>query len=510
MKRLLLSLILLTTTIVGTLFILTHDVHAEDVTEVYEIPEDYKSRNYNVQFYRNTSDTTYRAYSMYTFDFTVYYQPNYDCVLSVAETHRDPGIYYDYYYKTGLIIYNSSNMYTFNLSQLDFDKNNVSKLTLTLSETEQINAYVKVNDCQNVESKKALNKELIENNSYTERVIEFSRLNNKTDGFYYGYGAWGGRETFYKMTVNDVFYYTESSQLYVCEKNPSTTSYYTHYSSITNETRKKAIDDITKWRLAYDGNVFPEPVLNTAKLNVAGDSIRLIYNYNHDITPLRAEPYNRIYVKLHNNNEWTTLSNTYNDNLIFTVAYNNTFKTITGGINLDILYASLGYDYYDETATLPVVDAVIWGTRYVYSANPNKYKNGYVNTSYIFSRYIFEENIIEDTDISVDDLGNLTDINSSNNSTSGGGGSVNVGGSESPTIEQIIIDNTSINSMSDFINSLKWDFSSISNAISSVFSLVVQFAGFIGNIFSALFGEPFFIIVLIAIGCAIILRVVGR
>lgn len=503
MKRLILNLILLTTTIVGTIFMLTYDVHAEDITEVYVIPNDYTYRNYNVEFYNGSmSDGQYYAYTRYNYDFTVYTPSGYDSVLYVNDKFKYATHNY-YYYCFSLRVYNETNSYIFNIGQLEFDKNNVAKSTLTLSDDESITIYIKSNDCCKIDSKKALKQDLIENNKYTETYITLNGLSEFQYDWTYG--------TPYSMTVNDIFLYTnrETEPIYIYIKNLDSASKYEEYSS-RNENLRDALDSIINWRKSKSGTVFPEPELSSADINSSNDVIRLIYKYNRDIVPMDVITYDKVFVKLQSNNEWLTLDNTYQDKKIVSIAYNNDFKVISGGVNLDILYLSLGYYMYDTDVELPVIEGIIWGVRYKYPADENKYKNGYVNTSYIFSRYIFEDNIIEDTNISVDDLGNLTDINSSNNSTSGGGGSVNVGGSESPTIEQIVIDDTNINSMSDFINSLKWDFSSISNAISSVFSLVVQFAGFIGNIFSALFGEPFFIIVLIAIGCAIILRVVGR
>ena len=251
-----------------------------------------------------------------------------------------------------------------------------------------------------------------------------------------------------------------------------------------------------------NNDIFTEPQLKSAKLNDDETNIRLVYSYDRDSSLMSAETYNKIYVKLQDKEDWIILSNTD----VVSVNFDSNFKVVAGGIYLDKLYSSLGYDEYDDTSIKPVVQAVIWGVRYKYIADDNKYKYGYVNTNYVMNRYVFENAIIDNPDIKIDDLGNLTDIKPGNSSSNI---SVKPGGSENNPIIGAT-DEADYSDVGSFFKSLNFDFSSIGKALTGSFSLVTGFASMIGNIFQNFFGEAVGVVALLAIGICIVLRVLGR
>lgn len=489
MNKTMINVLLFLTLVMGTMAILTFDVWADE-SEVYEIPESYNSENYSVSFYsKKTSDTYYNS-DIYNYDFTIYYPSDYKSTLYVKYLSEYRTHNY-YYYLFSIRIFNETQNYIFNLGELIFDKNGIAKLSVS-----DLCIYIVQNDCTRTITNKALKKENIDNNKCTISNIDMNGLAKFQYDWTYG--------SPYSMTINNYFLYASNDKtVYLKYKNLENENNKNTYSDWDKEeTKLKAYKELFDKKNNQSNDFFPEPTLKSAKLNDDETFIRLVYSYDHDSSLMSVETYSKIYVKLQGKEEWEIF-----DNLeIISVNYDSDFKVVAGGVNLDKLYNILGYDEFDDTSVKPIVQAVIWGVRYKYLADENKYKYGYVNTGYVMNRYIFENAIIDNPDIKIDDLGNLTDIKPG---SSGSDVTVKPGGSaNNPTISAT--DEVDYSDVGSFFKSLNFDFSSIGKALSGSFSLVTGFASMIGSIFQNLFGDAVGIIALLAIGICIVLRVLGR
>lgn len=489
MNKIIINILLFSALVIGSIGLITFDVWADN-SEVYNIPDSYSSDNYSVSFYsKKTSDTYYNS-DIYNYDFTIYYPSNFKSVLCVQYQFEYRTHNY-YYYLFSVRVFNDINAYVFNLGDLNFDKNGVSKLSLS-----DTIIYIVQNDCTRTITQRALKKENVDNNKVSISNIDINGLAKFQYDWTYG--------SPYSMTINDYFLYTSDYKtMYLKYKNfdkENNKSTYVNWD--LDETKLEAYKELFKIKNNQDNDIFTEPELKSAKLNNDETNIRLVYSYDRDSSLMSVEPYNKIYVKLQEKDEWFTLNNID----VVSVNFDSDFKVVAGGIYLDKLYNSLGYDEFDDTSIKPVVQAIIWGVRYKYIADDNKYKYGYVNTNYVMNRYVFENAIIDNPDIKIDDLGNLTDIKPG---TSGSGVTVKPGGSaNTPTIGATV--EADYSDVGSFFKSLNFDFSSIGNALSGSFSLVTGFASMIGSIFQNFFGDAVGIIALLAIGICIVLRVLGR
>lgn len=504
MNKTMINVLLFFTLVMGTMAILMINVWADTSTiEVYEIPDDYLSRNYQIEFNRNTSSdsSSLRSYTADYYDFDIYYPEGYDVVMAYY-TYCPYGWYNFYPY---IYIYTSDTYYYKIIDNMYLDENGVGKLLI--GENNDIEIYVKDNGCTARTVSKSLKKDDYANNVSKLEPIKLITI--------CGHSLFYDSETRYKLKTSECFIYSssrayrlnENGSYYVLPPIENLTSKYTEnfYSQYSNTNKKdisqQIFNDVAKIRKSRSSESFPAPVIKAARLNSDLDLIQITYQYNSDFVPSNVDMYKNVFIKTQGTSEWQTLANLYNNKKLVSVGLNNQYKTILGGFNLDDLYASLGYDETEETSEKPVIEAVIWGVRYEYSTN-----SGIRNSQYVFSRYVFEDNIISDTDVSIDDLGNLTDIKPG---SSGSDVTVKPGGSaNNPTISAT--DEADYSDVGSFFKSLNFDFSSIGKALSRSFSLVTGFASMIGTIFQNFFGEAVGIIALLAIGICIVLRVLGR
>lgn len=504
MNKILINILLFSTLVIGSIGLIIFDVWADTKTgDVYEIPEDYLSRNYQIEFNKNTSSdsSSIRSYQADYYDFDIYYPEGYDVVMAYYQ--RCPYSWYIFY--PFIYIYTSDTYYYKIIDNIYLDENGVGKLLV--GENNDIEIYVKDNGCTTRIVSKSLKKDDYSNN--VSKLAPIKLLSMCGHQLYYD------STTNYKLKTSECFIlvpalsYTlnENKRYYVLSPIENLTSkyaenFYSQYDNTNNKDISQQIfNDVAKIRKSRASESFPAPVIKAARLNSDLDLIQITYQYNSDFVPSNVDMYKNVFIKTQNTSEWQTLANLYNNKKIVSVGLNNQYKTILGGFNLDDLYASLGYDETEETSEKPVIEAVIWGVRYEYSTN-----SGIRNSPYVFSRYVFEDNVISDTDVSIDDLGNLTDIKpgtSGSNVTVKPGGSVN-----NPTISAT--DEADYSDVGSFFKSLNFDFSSIGKALSGSFSLVTGFASMIGTIFQNFFGDAVGIIALLAIGICIVLRVLGR
>lgn len=503
MKRLLLNLILLMTTIVGSVYLLTYNVYA---SESDEIPENYTKQNIIVSWSKTgkidgvTSTTTY-----YCYDFDLYYPSEYDIMLSYNQGYRNASL-------TGIFINRDNNdlIASWGVGGAFTGGSNIYETVVKNTETGhelEITIYVKLNSA----IKTVDNDEKNVHTCTNLDTLDFSDMwqstssdNNTYISYPYMWNTYGTYYDYYGMIGN----FDYSNPYFFLDEDKMPASFY--------ECAVIAYAEYEKLVKIYKADEIQYPSLSHAILIPSG---RLMLYYNFDPNkraPIKYYVYNKIYVKLRNE-DWIAVDNNSlpdeKNPYLLTFSKDNATGSLSGHISMKELTQALGR----ETATY---EAIIWGIQYAYGSGvaDKALSSGIIKkTDWYFSRYVFEENLIDgDVEVSVNDLGDLTNISGGSSSIvvdtpngSSGGGS---GNGSNPTYgtPNIIIDDKSVNSISDFINTLKWDFTSISKAISSVFSLVIQFASFIGNVFTALFGEPFYIIVMLALGCAIILRVVGR
>lgn len=512
MNKILINILLFSTLVIGSIGLISFDVWAEELTtDVYEIPDDYESRNMYIEFYQEGSLTS-SGYSFITeeYDFDVYVPNGYSWFLwyCTYSPYNWTNMYPRIFVTDGIDYCN------FNLQNISVDKNNISAVNITVGENDII-VYLKNNGSSQYRiTRKLKNDNQVATTEYSQSYLALSTLNGHS--LYYGSNCntykfnqpvvySGG--TYGSPSLNDAGWKAYVVQMSELSKYPPTSNPdYIFNANGVNKNKQLVNDcaDAVNKILAKNGmSSFPEPSLLSAKFNDANNMIRLIYERNDDCIPDVIEMYNKVFVKLQNDDEWKTLDNDLEDLKLVSVANNSNYKLIAGAMNIDNILNQLGYDSNYKDAVAPVIEGVIWGLRYGYRQMSGNYKY----TGYVFSRYVFEDNLITDTDITIDDLGNLTDIKPG---TSGDNGvSVKPGGTENnPIISGT--DEADYSDLGSFIKSFNFDFSSIGNAISGSFSLVTGFASMIGNIFQNFFGDGVGIIALLAIGICVVLRVLGR
>lgn len=513
MNKIFINLLLFSTIVFGSIALLTFDAWADtSTTDVYEIPDDYVSENSYIQFYNDSSVSgTSKSFSSVIYDFDVYVPQSYQWALFCY--NYAPYSWNDIF--TSILIY-SGDGYGFltfedtSSSRFYVDCNNVTKKSVTIND-KTIDVYLKNNGCIKRIVKKSLKKDDVSQNTSTTDYVSLSSLADKQ--LYYSsirydiafnqpiiYSLYHG----FNINKGSRYYVYQNSELKVIPSDV-TQNYYSSYDydgSSSLDFVSSLFSDIDKIKKQQSMTSFPSPELKSARFNSDINLIQLMYVRNSDCLPDIVENYTKVYVKLQGEKEWRTLDNSVQGDRIVSVAHNSQFKVISGGLNIDNLNSALGYDETDEAAILPVIEGVIWGLRYGYKTTGGSYKY----TSYVFNRYVFEDNVIADTDITIDDLGNLTDIKPGN---SGSDISVKPGGSaNNPTISAT--DEADYSDLGSFIKSINFDFSDIGKAISGSFSLVTGFASMIGNVFQNFFGEAVGIIALLAIGVCVVLRVLGR
>lgn len=515
MNKILINILLFSTLVIGSIGLISFDVWADETTtDVYDIPEDYKSRNYYIEFYRQLSyDADGLTFEQYEYDFDIYVPSEYDSLFYFYQSC--PSSWYvmcPFFY-----IYSDNSFAIAGINtNWAFDCNNTAKIELSLKNSDGSNTddkiviYIKNNGSTYHKITRKLSKTGVTESAYYESFITLSSLVRKNLSY--------GSKTQYLLKFNDAVVFHNGSNatptmsadtyIFTTDKLSSLSDLLKNadYKIKTNKFEDMFLY-VDKVRNQGQNNVFPEPELKSSRYNSDSNLIQLYYKRDNDNLPKLVDTYDKVFVKIQGNKDWITINNILDDTdsscKVASVNNNIDQKLIIGVVNIDNLYSLLGYDYADSSQTPPVIEAIIWGVRYGYRLKSANYKY----TNYVFSRYVFEDNVIVDTDITIDDLGNLTDIKQ----PSGGSSGVTVkpgGTSGNPVISAT--DEADYSDVGSFFKSLNFDFSSIGKALSGSFSLVTGFASMIGNVFSSFFGDAIGIIALLAIGICIVLRVLGR
>lgn len=477
--------------------------------DVYEIPEDYESRNFIVQlrksgeswgyFYKaDGSDTEKDDYTFIDdviFDFTAYYPKNMDCVLGVSNYNgkSSVGMYF---------MPSESNeiAYGFALStNLKFDVNGVYKVNLKDNASgTSTDFYIKKNNCTKssnmvTTSHGRVNKESTVNLSIISETYNFYNCD--------------------LFSVNYPFYLGSGSSYYVYSGVLKSNFMIQQFSDY-----RGAIKFCEKYTKVNASGVFPEPELD--KVLKRSSSLACYYKFpTQNRVPNFSYVYPKIYIKESGKDwveypeEYKSTDSTYNH--VFNFYVDGTSKSIWGSLMFNALYLRMGYTLEQITADdfePPKIEGIIWGVQYGYALTQNILDESSIRKSKIvFSRYVFEENIVDTPDVSIGDLGDLPNISgSTSNIEVGTGDSGLSGGSLNRPIGGHDVSDYDSTSFIDLILNGKLSFSSIGDALSSLFSMVSGFASAVGSILAAVFGNAFGLIALCAVGAVIVLRVLGR
>lgn len=513
-------LILFSILVIGSIALLTFDALADTTTtDIYEIPEDYQSRNYVVQardvsngnFYVSVNgenkSTTGQIISDYLYDFTIYYPTDMLCSLYTMRSG-----YEKMYFGFQFIDSEHEHIIGFDIGTgLIFDENNICKLDLKYSvdsEIKNITVYLKKNDCIQHICKNSTEYGVFE----SDNALSLSSLDR---AFRYDINL---------LSVNyPFFYYLPGSGYNTAVYSGVFNSKYVIQKFSGNSTASSyipAIIFVNKYIETNKSGVFPEPILK--KVDKASSTLRCFYEYpTQGRTPNFNYVYPKIYVK-EKGKEWLEYKNVAIDNnyesQIYKLKVDNSNKIIFGSLSLSQLYIRMGYTWSQILADdfePPKIEGIIWGVQYGYALTQNILDESSIRKSKIvFSRYVFEDNIVDTPDVGIGDLGDLPNISGSNSSievgsgnSSGSGSNIGSGGGHHVPAPS---DSADYSDVGSFFKSLNFDFSSIGKALSGSFSLVTGFASMIGTIFQNFFGDAVGIIALLAIGICIVLRVLGR
>lgn len=473
-------------------------VSAEETSDDgYTIPDNYESREYLFEFYNKSTSSTAFSYKDALYQFTVYYPSGYGNFISY--NIYDPYSWHNIYPKLYIYKDNKYRAISFSVNDLTQKKGSTYIKTINMGEL-SIPIFIVDNGCVQTTKTTYLSKDDSDKNNSSMVNINLTSLD--------GYGLWYS-STEYSWRCNDVLVY-DASRGYLQNKGtyrftvPSdvclTNAKQNYYESVLLETNifNQVKDTVEKYRANQKVIEYAEPKLRSAKLNSDINKIMMLYDYDENSSPSKVEIYNKLFVKLHDVDEWQTITN----DSVFNANVSSDFHNIMGSLDLDDLMLALGYDPLDESVELPTVDAVIWGLRYNYTTVSGTTVGRY-NTSYVFNRYVFESALIDNPDIKIDDLGNLTNI------TTGSNGTVTVkpgGSGNNPTISEEV----DVSTINGFLKSVDFDVSSIGKAFTSLGGMVTGFATVIGNMFRAMFGNEITVLVTFGLGCLIILRVLAR
>lgn len=485
--------------------------------DVYKIPEDYQSRNFVVQWRRiidgkktgteTDSNFVYKYQNIldYYLDFTVYYPQNYNCTFwissnpdfEIALSHVDS---IDTIYEcllSNCIDYSYDNVYVIKLKGNYKDDVYMGDITI----------YIKLNNANistlyrddigvSTQSDKSCN--IVDMKFYDSNLVNLSV-----------------NYPFVKYNNSNCLIYSgiyDNSHV-VQQLNGSSSDRHVFLSNLVSAIR------CVEKRIKNDSNgSFPEPTLN--KVNKISDTtLHCFYEYpSQGRTPNFNYVYPKIYVKV-NGKDWVEYKEEDKSakgfEHVFKFHVDNKNQSIWGALSLINLYIRMGYTYSEITAEdfePPKIEGIIWGVQYGYALTQNILDESSIRKSKIvFSRYVFEDNIVDTPDVGIGDLGDLPNISgSTSNIEVGTNGSGTSGGSTNrPGQGQNVSDKDSTSFIDMIING-KLNFSSVGDALFSLFSMVSGFASAVGSILSAVFGNAFGMIALCAVGAVIVLRVLGR
>ena len=495
-------------------------------TDIYEIPEEYASRNYVVQDrYTSTGkqyitvngsqvSTDAQTIIDYTYDFTVYYPTDYLFSLELRLNS---------YGKFGfnLRLYNQDNSifcgYSLG-SELKFDGNNVAQANVSYyldGQKYNLPIYVKKNNCIQHSLVKTTDYGIFENDivlslsSLSESLRKESFLSINYPFYLNGTTTSSGYSYYYSRVYSGIY-----DNSHVIQEFKSNTN--------DNTDIKGAVVLINRFIENNKSDVFPKPTLN--KVNKTSDTtLHCYYDYpTQGRTPNFMYVYPKVFVKVKGNENWTEYQNiddTQSENAlgfsVYKLKHDSSNKMIWGNLSLYALYERMGYteqQINSEDFEPPKIEGIIWGVQYGYALFQNILDESSIRKSKIvFSRYVFEDNIVDTPDVGIGDLGDLPNISgSTSNIEVGTGSSGTSGGSLNRPGGGHNVPDKDSTSFIDLIINGKLNFSSIGEALSSLFSMVSGFASAVGAVLGAVFGNTFGLIALCAVGAVIVLRVLGR
>lgn len=492
--------------------------------DVYEIPEDYVSRNYIIQGRTNSNGQMYftdpdggQSMDNYTqvidyyYDFTVYYPK--DFYLSLVITS---GAYQKNYYSLWLEPFNDDarNLlygYSFG-SGLKFDDNNMCMATSDYTDSDgnksSVVIYIKKNNCnqysiQKTENHGILEKEIALSLSSLDGYLNMSQYSLFSVNYPFIFRPYSGYD---KLIYSGIYGNDYMVQKIQCS------------SYDTLDTDISALRCVEK-RISNDNSgTFPEPELDSVIKRT--NRLSCFYKFpTQNRLPNFEYVYPKIYIK-ESGKDWAeypeedlNVDSTYRHVLNFTVDSSN--RSIWCSLMFNALYLRMGYTIEQVLADdfePPKIDGIIWGVQYGYALTQNILDESSIRKSKIvFSRYVFEDNIVDTPDVGIGDLGDLPNISgsTSNIEVETGSSGTSGGSLNRPSGGHDVSDYDST-SFIDLILNGKLSFSSIGDALSSLFSMVSGFASAVGSILGAVFGNAFGLIALCAVGAVIVLRVLGR
>lgn len=463
--------------------------------DVYEIPEDYQSRNYVVQYrqrYNITQDSITDTYiSDFVYDFTLYYPTNYKFAIRYFEKEDSIAMY---------CLIDDRFLYEISLSgssYLKFDNNNICCIAV-----DGKNFYIKKNACTISTSKLSETGITTTLDSLALSTIGKKKLKNLEN-----------------FSVNYPFVYVDSNYKPVVFSGIFDKKFVIFQTdNNSNSGYASAVKVCEKFIETNKSGSFPEPTLSSVK-KVSENTLHCYYEFpTQGRTPNFNYVYPKIYVKV-DGQDWKeyaeadTTSNSFSHVFYFHQDTQN--KNIWGALSLYSLYARMGYTWAEMSAEdfePPKIQGIIWGVQYGYALTQNILDESSIRKSKIvFSRYVFEDNIVDTPDVGIGDLGDLPNISGSTSNIEVGTGSNRPSGGSTnrPGMGQNVPDKDST-SFIDLIINGKLNFSSIGEALSSLFSMVSGFASAVGSVLGAVFGNTFGLIALCAMGAVIVLRVLGR
>lgn len=490
--------------------------------DIYEIPEDYQSRNFVIQERINNSGSMYfndanggSSSDKYTqiidiyYDFTVYYPS--DMYLSLVVTS---GAYQKNYCSLWLEPLNDSErklLYYFDFSSgLEFDENNICKgllMCLDSSINPDCAIYIRKNNCNQYSIQKTDNHGIIEkdinlslssiNGSYSMNELTLFSVN-----YPFIFRPYSGYD---KLIYSGVY---GSNYLVQQIQSKSSNNLDTNISAVRCVERRISNEP---------SGTFPEPELD--KVLKRTSALSCYYKYpTQNRVPNFKYVYPKIYIKV-SGKDWVEVQEEDKNNdkyrHVFNLYIDNQNKSILGSLMFNALYMRMGYSYQDITASdfePPKIEGIIWGVQYGYALTQNILDESSIRKSKIvFSRYVFEDNIVDTPDVGIGDLGDLPNISgSTSNIEVGTGSSGTSGGSTNRPGGGHNVPDKDSTSFIDLIINGKLNFSSVGDALSSLFSMVSGFASAVGSVLGAVFGNTFGLIALCAVGAVIVLRVLGR
>lgn len=490
--------------------------------DVYEIPEDYKDRNYVIQIRTTGTGSKYipddnGKYTIQdsgsyildsTYDFTIYYPGDMLCSLYLYnDSYGKSYTGFRFCYSEG------NNSYGFDISDYKFDVNNIAKIEANYyvdNVKKTMLFYIKKNNCiqhgvYNLSEHGIYEEDILLSLRSLDRGYKIDdctlfSVNNPFIRYSYSYSVnYGGQ---YDYNVYSGIY----GKSYMVQNF--------HGENLT----ASAIRCVEKRITTNVSGVFPEPIMKQAK-KISDSTLHCFYEYpTQGRTPNFNYVYPKIYVKV-DGKDWVEYKEEDKSakgfEHIFNFHVDNENQSIWGALSLRTLYIRMGYTYSEITAEdfePPKIEGIIWGVQYGYALTQNILDESSIRKSKIvFSRYVFEDNIVDTPDVGIGDLGDLPNISGSTSNIEVGTGNngTSSGSTNRPGQGQNVPDKDSTSFIDMIING-KLNFASVGDALSSLFSMVSGFASSMGSVLGAVFGNTFGLIALCAVGAVIVLRVLGR